>query len=145
MSAISTTGRAQDVARDPGQLYVISGSIGNNTSHLHRFAVSSVLNKPVDDNTILPLRDFAAENHQSYFANIGNFCSLFATDGTLFFTHGMQRRKKMKTHVINNSFGRNRRAMPLQLNNDAVITAIARNSASGSWMIGGDFGLIVNE
>jgi hypothetical protein len=143
--AISMTGRSQDLARDAGQLYVISGSMSNNTARLHRFAVSSVMNKPINDTTIVAVRDFVAENHQSYFANIGNFSSLFATDGTLFFTQGMQRRKKMKTQILNNNFGRNRRAMPLALGKDAVITCIARNSASGNWMIGGDFGLIVNE
>lgn len=145
MATISITGRAQDVARGPGQLYVVTGSTGAHSARLHRYAIENVINRPISNSTIKPLRDFLAENHQSYFANIGNFSSLFATDGTLFFTQGMQRRKKMKTQVINNSFGRNRRAMPLALEPDAVITCITRDYGSGAWMVGGDFGLIVNE
>ena len=146
MLAISVNGRMQDVARaSAGQIYIITGSAGKNVSRVHRFAVSKGVDGKITDTTLMPLRDFIAENTYSYYANVGNFSSLFATDGTLFFTQGIQRRNKIKKQVLVNSFGKGRRAMPLNLDNDAIITCIARSSASGNWMVGGDFGLFINE
>lgn len=143
---ISITGKPCDWAKGAaGQMYVISGSIGNNIAKLNRFAIASLSDKPISDTTIVPLRDFVAKNHISHFVNIGNFSPLFATDGTLFFTTGIQRRKKSKFPILVNSFKKGRSAMPLTLDADASINCIMRHTKSGNWMIGGDFGLIVNE
>ena len=93
----------------------------------------------------MPFPDFVAKDHISSFVNIGNFSPFFATDGTLFLTTGIQRKKKSKFPVLVNSFKKGRSVMPLSLDADASINCIMRHNKSGNWMIGGDFGLIVNE
>jgi hypothetical protein len=142
---ISISGKACDWGRGPGQFYVISGSIGNDTARLNRFAVSPVIDESISDTTIMPLPDFVAKDHISSFVNIGNFSPFFATDGTLFLTTGTLRKKKSKFPILVNSFKKGRSVMPLSLDADASINCIMRHNKSGNWMIGGDFGLIVNE
>jgi len=141
---ISITGRGQDVARfSAGQVYVITGSIGKNSARLNRLAIQNVTHKPMSEETITPLRDFVAVDRISNFVNIGAFSSLFATDGTMFFT--VIDRNKSKSALLTHSFGTSKITIPLPFKDASNIVRIVRSSAWGNWLIAGDFGLLINE
>ncbi len=142
---ISVSGKACDWARAAGQFYIISGSIAHNNARLNRFAVESLVDKEISDSTLVPLHDLTSKDHISSFVEIGNFTPHFATDGTLFLTTGMQRKKKSQYPVLIHSFKKGKSVMPLSLDANASINCLVRHTRSGNWIIGGDFGLIVNE
>ena len=146
MWAVSVNGRAQDIARSSaGNIYIVTGSPGKDVCHVYRCAVACVTDASITDDTLRPLASFITPDTPSYFANVGNFSSLFATDGTFYFTKSIVRRYKIKKQVLVNNFSKRRCGVPINLDNDAIITCIARNSAQGNWMVGGDFGLFINE
>lgn len=141
---IGVSSKSCDWGRSASQFYIISGSIAHNNARLNRFAVSNVQDT-ITDQTCVPLHDFISKDHISSFVDIGNFTPHFATDGTLFLTTGMQRKRKSDYPVLVHSFKKGKSVMPLSLEANASINCLMRHRKSGNWIIGGDFGLIVNE
>lgn len=137
------TGRAQDCARDASQLYVLCGDRSKNLGYLCRFAIRSVINKPVDEGTIMPLPDYMIlGSSRNCFVQIGFYSNVFATDGASFFT--VPETRDPKTPLAFHNFGRSKVALPLDIENSSKISRIMRSSC-GSWLIAGDFGLRINR
>ncbi len=144
MNVVSQTGRPQDAARGcASQLYVITGISGKDRAHLHRLVIHSVLDRAIDDNTLAVVQDNGTQEGFSWFANLGMFSSLFATDGTIFFTAFDKKNKKPLSLI--SAFGPTRTKIPLPFAEGTRITSIIREQETGKWLIAGDFGLIAHD
>ena len=152
LCAMSKTGTFQDVARnDGGQIYALNVDRGTNRSDVTRFAVSSVENSPIDDNTMVPFPDFYVKGITSYRINFGALRTVFATDGALYLSgHGIDLELKPavtfpRDSILSRFVGIKQVYVPLAFEGGSHITTIGRSFASGSWLISGDFGLRINE
>ncbi|MBT3455641.1 hypothetical protein HN446_01120 [bacterium] len=153
--AVCPTGRAQDCtgADMYSQLYVLSAYSGYDQARVNRFLLSDSSGGIVDD-TIKPLEsDSFVNGTNSFFINYGLFRDSFATDGAMYFA---QRSKDGsagplvqalasgytcgKMYLIKKAYN-----LSLGLSDANTIGKIVRNSASGAWIVNGDFGLKVNE
>jgi hypothetical protein len=138
---LSSSGRSQDVARlNGGNIYALNGFTGLNKGQVNRFSVSDVSSSAISDSTIQPIPDMKVKGINSYFKNFGTYANQFATDGSLNLysrNHNLQRSTFLRSAqpgVVRNDVG-----IPLSIEPNADIAKIVRNSASGSWMIFGDF------
>lgn len=151
--AISKTGIAQDVARyDGGQIYALNVDRGTNRSDLTRFAVNAVANSVIDDHTVVPFSDLYVRGVPSFRLNFGALRTVFATDGAIYLSgHGINLQLNPAVNFPRNSVllrfagVANQGFVPLAPGGSSHITNITRSFASGSWLIGGDFGLRINE
>lgn len=154
----SISGRAQDLARNQGgELYALGAYRGKERAQVNRFVVHG-LNEDddVNDSTILPLPDLFIKDRLSYLVNFGDLRTVFATNGSVFFharshEHGVNARVDTLPIVQSPPQSGFRFQGPRSLvvntgiSGDSFIGAILRDSASGSWIISGDFGLRINE
>ena len=141
---VSVNARGCDVARFAcGQIYVISGSISNNTARLHRFVLHGGKDCTITDDTLQPVHDFVVPDRISYFSTLSAYSSLFATNGSLFLT--ALDRKKTKSPLVVSGVGISKTRIPLPLEDASCITSILCNEGDGKWLIAGDFGLLINE
>jgi hypothetical protein len=152
LCGMSKTGMFQDVARyDGGQIYALNVDRGTNRSDVTRFAVSSVENSQIDDNTMVPFPDFYVKGVTSYRINFGALRTVFATDGALYLSgHGIDLELKPavtfpRDSILSRFVGIKQVYVPLAFEGGSHITNIGRSFASGSWLISGDFGLRINE
>lgn len=154
--AITSTGRAQDIARSTGggMLYTLSAFRGKNQAQLHRFDVASVVGGSIGDTTVQRVRDLYVEGIASYFASFGLFKSIFATDGTLFYgaQSTMQDIDSQLTvlatrdgNVHTGSNFVNNLLIPARLDGTTLLAGMIQNSATGTWILAGDAGLRTNE
>jgi hypothetical protein len=154
--AITSTGRAQDIARSTGggMFYSLSAFRGKNQAQLHRFDVANVIGSSIGDTTVQRVRDVYVEDIPSYFASFGLFKSLFATDGTLFY--GAQSTMQdidaqltvLASRMENVHTGSNfvsNLLIPAGLEGTTLLAGMIQNSATGTWLIAGDQGLRANE
>lgn len=140
---LSYTGRLQDVARGPGgNIYVLNAY--NVSAQVNRYAVTSVESGPITDQTLMPLPDILIRNIPDYYINFAGYASIFATDGSVQF-HGNERDLALAPFVKTGSAKQFFKNIPLLLAQASTLVQITRNSASGSWLVAGDFGLQVNE
>ncbi len=151
---ISATGRQQDVARGAGGvLYVLNAFSGTNRAQINRFSIMNIVDRALDDSIIQPLPDFFIEDIPSYFVNFGLFRNAFTTDGSLFFhAHDRDANEDPLLMLLPPGVRTGDRftalrssSIPLDLKGTSHIKPIIRNTASGSWLVAGDFGLRVNE
>ena len=156
--AVSKTGREQDVAlMGGGQLYVVSADRGNNRSQVNRFVVADISATKIENETITPFPDIFTEGIISYFANFGEFRDLFVTDGVSNF-HARAKELTQNANVkllpakletrIQSGFrflGVRSVTVPVSVQESEAIATMVQNSASGSWLIGNDLGVQVNE
>ncbi len=153
--AVSKTGRAQDIARKTGggNLFALSAFRGKNQAQVFRFDVQQVTTGSISDTTIRRIADLFIENIPSYFVNFGLFRNVFATDGALYYgtrskhqddiplvtvlfsTGGVQTGSRFLTNKL----------IPVDLRDSDLIAAMIQNSATGSWLVGGDLGVRSNE
>ncbi len=131
---VTVTGRPEDFARYPGQVYVITANIAYQQSSLHRFVVNS--------NIILPVEDYVTPNHIGKLVSLGAYSSLFSTNGTLFFT--AVNGDATQAATLYSGFRNSKTTVPLSLKQAKHITSI-KQTENGTWLIGGDFGLRIND
>jgi len=155
--SVTTTGREQDITRTiGGQLYVLTSSTGFDQSRINRFAITSLENdQPMQKETIEQFDDLFVENIPSFFINFGDFNSIFATDGALYFAsrskNNIQPPRTVLTpahpapQVAARNVGERSLTVAIPLQNGTEINALQRSQASGSWVIAGDFGMQVLE
>ena len=153
--AISQTGRAQDVARRAGggTLYTLSAYRGKNQAQLHRFDIAQVTTGSISDTTVRKINDLFVENIPSYFARFGIFRNIFATDGSLLYgTQSKFQENSSQVTVLNSKEGihtgsrfLNNLVIPAGLAGSTLIAGMIQNSATGTWLIGGDHGVRANE
>src|SRR5690606_27579172 len=154
---VSTTGQEQDLTRTiGGQLYVLTSNEGYDQSRINRFVISPLSNTQVmQSTTIQPFNDLFVQNIPSFFLNFGNFNSIFATDGALYFAtrskNNIQAPRVVLTpaypapQVAARNVGERSTTVNVPLNNATEINNFQRSQASGSWIAAGDFGMQVLE
>ncbi len=157
--ALSVDARVQSVGRSAvgGMVYVVSGDYGQNRARLHRISVAQVTGGPVTSYSVQIIPDLFIRDIPSYFADFSQMVERFATDGAvfLFAKDGAQ-----ETQVVVRAFpaqinawpktgfrflGARSIVVPTTVNNGKITTSLMRDSASGSSMTTGDFGLRIQE
>lgn len=140
---ISISGRACDVARGQvGQLYALTGYIGKNCSDVYRLVIHNVVGKEINDQTVQLIDDLKIPGQKGSYIHFGEFRELFASDGTLYIN--TRSKNSLYPAVVLNGVNSTR----FSLTADDTIThisAIRRSAVIGSWIIAGNFGLLIHE
>ncbi|MCL4229095.1 hypothetical protein KJZ61_00195 [Candidatus Dependentiae bacterium] len=152
---LATSLLSKDVAAAPsGMAYLISGDIGNNRARLMRISIADVSGvNAVDNSTVQPLNDLFVKNSPSYLANLSGFRNLVSTDGSIrLVTVDRDLTTAPSAVVLMPSLATglgavlaNSTVVPLNFSHAGDIVACLRTSALGSWVMAGDFGVVVNE
>ncbi len=142
--AVCPTGKETGFAYD-GQVYVLSGSPSSNDSHVFRFFIKDVSIYGITDETVQLIPDYGYRDHKSSFISFGGYRNNFATDGLIHLSTRGGRAPML--HVLPAFVGgklipssRGYRA-PVPWTGKNEIRPIVKNSATGSWLIAGDFGV----
>jgi len=153
----SVTNRSQDITRSiGGHFYVLTSNAGYNQSRINRFSVKPLdENEPMQANIIEQFDDLFVKNIPSFFLNFGNFNSIFATDGGLYFANRSKNNNQGPRTVLTpaepaprvgvRNVGERSSTITIHTGNGTEINAFERSQASGSWIIAGDFGMQVLE
>jgi hypothetical protein len=155
---ISTTGLATDYARGPGgNIYVLNAARSQNRGRVYRFAIGNAENG-VTDTTVMPFDDVIIQNIPAYFANLGEFKSLFFTDGALFLDSHDQDGPfpfslrifaslppKVYVQVGQRSIGYHSQYIPLVNTFPLYMTGLLRSIPAGSYITSGNYGMRINE
>ncbi len=159
---ISPTGNEQDVAttQNGGNIYVLASYIGYDQARVYRFTVTN--STPVTDSTLQLFPDYFVQNIQTFYFNVGSYRNYTVTDGALLFTSRSAYDPSLLPGTIPQNtppflqiasplltvgrrfIGQNSTTV-LNIPNGKTMGQILRRSASGSWLVGGDFGVQVNE
>lgn len=135
---------------DNGNVYILDAYAGLNIAQENRYTVQSVVGQAIDSNTIEPLPDVKVKDILTAFNTYGQYVQLINFDGTdNFFVR--DRRFALSPMLRNELFTLapfvfNRGVqVPLGIEDGSSVSAVMRSSASGAWLVAGDFGLRVNE
>lgn len=135
---------------DNGNVYVLDAYAGLAIAQENRYTVQSVVGQAIDSNTVEPLPDMKIKDVLTAFNKFGQYVHLINFDGTDSFFVRDRRfaispmlRDELFT-VAPFLFNRGVQ-VPLGIEEASSISAIMRSSASGAWLVAGDFGLRVNE
>lgn len=153
--AITQKDRAQDITKTSpgGNLLALSAYRGKNQAQIARYAVNQAP-LVVSNTTVTRIDDLFVKDIPSYFANFGLFYNGIATDGSLYYgIHNKQfgDESAMVTvlfstkGVYTGSRFLTNKIIPVNVTNTALIAALIQSSATGSWLVGDDHGLRVNE
>lgn len=148
--AVSTTGRAQDVARaGGGNIWFVSSYYGKDRGQINRFSIADTSVQAINSNSLQPLPDFILlvpydNGMPTFFVNFGQTRSAIAEDGTILLNS--RDRDLEQPPFVYNKVRADRTVIPLSgINIAGDITRMFRSIASGSWFIAGDLGLRLNE
>lgn len=153
IQAISRTGRVQDCARTGGMIHVLTAYQGNNRSQAYRFRINPVGGGHVDTHAVVPLGDFFVKDQPSYFVDFGGYRDWLFFDGAFFF-YGTSRNQPQDpllrllpsaVHSGQRFAASSSTNIPLSLQAYASVMPMVRSSATGAWLLPGDFGLKINE
>ncbi len=140
LQAVASNGMPNGLAKsDNGNLYILDAYRGLSFAQENRYTVQSVVGVPIDNDTIVPLPDMKVKDILTAFSRFGAFRSLINFDGTDNFS-ARNRIQTVSPFVLNRL-----EELPLSIKDASIVSAIVRSSASGAWLISGDFGLRVNE
>lgn len=150
LSAISRT--PMDVYAG-GMVYAASGATPFNQTRIHRINIESTQFTPVADSTVTPINDQFIKNVTSFLVEFGSYRNYIATDGALLFNvaDGNQNQgplfQSYMLYKTADKFGAKLTVKPVKNLPVSSLSTIRQplRSESGSWLIGGDFGLLVNE
>ncbi len=151
---LTQTGQQTDLYLAPpgvsGNFYVLAGNVSLDQARIYRYVIT-YSDSGINDNTIQLFNDFFIANKPSFFINIGAYRNFFYTDGLLWST---SRSRYIETPLfeqslpINFKIGSRAKVSPLNgffSDVDAhSIGQLQRPSGLGSWIIPGDFGLVVH-
>lgn len=142
LSSVSQSGKDQDVARYAGgQIYAISGEKRSRNTKVFRLSITPSF--VVNDETIVPFSDYVIKDLSPFYFNLRAYTPGFFTDGTLsFISHN--KKNKIPAHLITH-YGTLKNTTLIDINDASTITHMVRCSATGKWILAGDFGLVVNE
>lgn len=146
---VSRTGHENDFA-DVGQVYIVARSGNYKETFVYRLLVDA---RNGYQNAIRLLQDCYKKDELSYWIH-ATAQQGFVTDGISLYVY-CSRIKNQQAHVslIESSEFRNRNVLKkmylgelplLFTKDDTIIRAMIRNSATGNWLVAGDFGLRVN-
>ncbi len=127
------------------QLYVLSGFKGLQQSRVNRFIVDLI--GEINDNTILPLPDFHIKDFPGYLFDFAGFRDNFSNQISLNFNISSSKSfARMAPGIKSGSKSVATMLFNLPNLNEATrINPIVINSASGSLLLSGNFGIQVNE
>lgn len=153
--AITQTGNETDVYQAPpkvsGNLYVLSGNVSRDQARIYRYVINYDPSG-LTNNTVQLFNDFFIQGRPTFFVNIGSYRNFFYTDGML---RSVSRSKYLLEQLFAQS-------LPIALQqgfrvrvpqNGGFYSAVDANSIGqiqrisglGSWIIPGDFGLVVHQ
>ena len=153
--AITQTGSETDLYLAPpavsGNLYVLSGNVSRDQARMYRYVINYDA-AGVNDGTVQLFNDFFVVNRPTFFVNVGAYRNFFYSDGMLL-TMSRSRYLLEKPFV---------QALPDELKqgfrvrvpqntgffsdaNANAIGQVERLSGLGSWVIPGNFGLVVHH
>lgn len=137
----------QSVFYRGGQLYVLCGSINEHNSELFRLCIHDISAQPITDDTVCIIPDYAFYNVLTYFLSFGGYRSSFATDGFIYLTTrgGTIPFVHTMPSIIGGKLAPSSKGyvIPLPQKGANTIRSIVRSSATGEWIIAGDFGVCV--
>ena len=150
---VTPSGREQDSATAESMVYVLSAYGGYNLSEVNRFCLHDA-SAGVASDTIEPLAaDLFRKDIPSFFVNYGMFRNYFVTDGSLYFASRSKNvaipplMELLPTGYVDGNIYlvRSSSAIDLNLANALSMGKIFRCSASGAWIVSGDFGIKMDE
>lgn len=139
MQAISDSSLANSWAEGVGNVYVNDAYRGFDWAQVNRYTVADVTTDPITNNTILPLPDMLVQNILTAFRAFNGFRNIIMYDGADLFS------TRDRFQVTPPAVYDWELALPLNIAKGSIISSIVRSSASGAWIVSGDFGLRVNE
>lgn len=149
--AISRTGLETDFS-NLGNIYVLNGAISLHQSKIYRLTIDLKNNK-ITSNTVQKIPDYFIQNLPSFFINVGDYRNYITNDGAIF---ELSRSKYLQSPIIFEKLLPDFRPGIYGLANKAAqITSILpeknyirmmlRESATGSLLVYGDFGIKINN
>ncbi len=153
--AATKTGRMQDVARsvNGGLVYALSAYSGLDQGKVFRYAIAQTAASNVNGNSVQKVDDLFVKDKPAYFANYGNFKNIFATDGAAYF--GAVSKQLDNDALLTILFSRSglhsgsrflsNRVVPVTISQASILSGLILNSATGSWLLGSNDGLRINE
>jgi hypothetical protein len=159
--AISPTGFEKDVfmpssgvmnSGNAGNIYVLNGYVGYHQSQVYRFALNNN-NSSVSDQSIGLFPDIYTGFLRTFFFPFNTYRNGIATDGALFFAtrnayNGSRPFLSILSPLLRSGLVERNIAtqeVPLQISGAHMIGRLIRSSATGYWLINGDFGLRTNQ
>lgn len=133
-----------------GNVYILDGYAGLNYAQENRYTVQSVVGQPITIRTIEPLPDMKIKDTLTAFNKFNQYVNLINFDGTdNFFARDRRfiREQMLRDELYTLApylFDRGEQ-IPLEIGDASIISGLTRSSASGAWLVTGDFGLRVNE
>ena len=145
LEAHSITGKPEDISRESGgMVYVLGSCRGKNKSRIHRIAIKSTQGEnQIDDTTVLVAKEHFIGKDNASHATLNTFRKKIITDGALLLSFPTSNTKKFGLISGGKSRGKVNDIIPIPSTGE--IKALVRESASGRWLIGGTFGLLIHE
>lgn len=153
---ISPTGQEHEFAThdNGGNIYILNAYVGYHQARVYRFTVKNITNTLVDDSTLTLFPDYFVKDKKSFYLNVGDYRNYLATDGALFFlsrsayapTKAAPFLEVLRPDLFHaQRLSARTSTKVLEIEKATSIGRLLRRSATGSWLISGDFGLQVNE
>lgn len=133
-----------------GQVYASVGSLLENSTAIYRLYIHDVFSEGVTQQSVELLPDHIFINKPSPLVSFNSFRDHFVTDGAHYFSaRSRQTSERPFLQLVSlpnikdyRPLGATSYAVPLYIGKVTKnITALVQNSATGNWLIGGDFGL----
>ncbi len=132
-------------------IYVLNGYVGLCQALLYRLVIT--LNGEVDDTTVRLFPDFIIKSRNSFFLNLGDYRNFVVTDGSLIaLSRSAFGGRRPLLELLppglksgESAVGRTRVPFVILPENAQTIGQLIRSSASGTWMIPGDFGIRIQN
>ena len=138
MQAISNSAAQNSFAQGIGNVYINDAYRGYDQAHVNRYTVANV-SAAITQSTIVPLPDMIVKDILTAFRVFNGFRNIINFDGAALFS--TRDRVLVDPPLMFNWLA----ALPLNTICDSYISSIVLSSASGAWLVAGDFGLRVNE
>lgn len=157
MFPLTSTGNSIDLATGPGgMVYLVGSDVGNNRSRLTRISVSSLMEtQAIDDMSVCAINDLFIKNSPAYFVHLGDFRPIIATQGPLRFIANDRESSMPATALLFPAYMTTGASLAtahaqsvfssLDATKPQKIVRLIPSVASGSWLLAGDFGLLVHE
>lgn len=144
---ISPTGLEEDFVE--GNIYLLNAYVGLQQAQVYRLT----FNEQSGNVSVLLFPDLFVKNIRTFFVNLETYRNQLSTDGALILVSRSKYNEGgsqlfILPHRLKSGqrFGaRESVIVPLNLNKFCSISGVIRVSASGSWLLYGDFGLRLNE
>ncbi len=149
--AISPTGFETNVALG-GTVYVLNAYVGFTQAQIYRF-VLQLTNGAVTDSSVTIFPDLFIQGLPTFFAHLGDYKNYVVTDGALIAVSRSAFGKVppvlelLPSTIKSGEAGAGRNLVPFVMfkKPDSSIGKLLRSSASGAWIVPGDFGVRVQQ